>query len=177
MLHLPGLLQPEPLSPWQATADPCLKHPKAGLASLLWVSLLISLGPGVHKGFVCAHILSECLWQVWGLIRNTILPLLLSCWGLSFPFGCRISFFGGIQHSPVVRLWFWCSRRGWVHVLLLWHLAYSRILLFIYFIFNSLHLLVPKSWFMPLPPHFLIGNHKFILYFWVCLFFFFRFHV
>ena len=24
MLHDPGLLQPEPLSPWQATANPCL---------------------------------------------------------------------------------------------------------------------------------------------------------
>ena len=27
---------------------------------------------------------SECLWWVWGLILNVILPLLLSCWGFSF---------------------------------------------------------------------------------------------
>ena len=42
--HLPGLLLPEPLSLWQATADLCLlrKHSKAGL-------LLVSLGPGMHK--------------------------------------------------------------------------------------------------------------------------------
>ena len=35
---LPGLLQPEALSPWQATADLCLcrRHSKAGLAQSLW---------------------------------------------------------------------------------------------------------------------------------------------
>ena len=30
-----------------------------------------------------------------------IAPLLPSCWGLSFAPGCRVSFFGGIQHFPV----------------------------------------------------------------------------
>ena len=44
---------------------------------------------------------SERLWQVWGLIPNATLPLLPSCWGFAFALGCGISFFGGIQHSPV----------------------------------------------------------------------------
>ena len=34
---------------------------------------------------------SEHLWWVWGLILNMILPLLPSCWGLSFVFGCGVS--------------------------------------------------------------------------------------
>ena len=29
------------------------------------------------------------------------LPLVPSCWGFSFARGCGVSFFGGIQHSPV----------------------------------------------------------------------------
>ena len=31
---------------------------------------------------------SECLWCVWGLILNVILPLLPSCWGFSFALQC-----------------------------------------------------------------------------------------
>ena len=30
-----------------------------------------------------------------------ISPLARSCWGFSFALGCGISFFGGLQHSPV----------------------------------------------------------------------------
>ena len=66
-----------------------LRHSKAGLAQ----SLVGSLGPGVHKVLVEP---SKCLWWVWGLILNTVLPLLLSCWGFSFALGCGVSFFGGI---------------------------------------------------------------------------------
>ena len=39
---------------------------------------------------------SEHLWQVWGLILNAILPLLLSFWGFSFALGRGVSFFDGI---------------------------------------------------------------------------------
>ena len=39
--------------------------------------------------------------MVWGLILNSIYPLLLSSWGFSFALGHVVSFFGGIQHSPV----------------------------------------------------------------------------
>ena len=44
---------------------------------------------------------SEHLWWVWGLILNAILPLLPSCWGFSFVLGCGVSYFGGIQRSPL----------------------------------------------------------------------------
>ena len=32
---------------------------------------------------------------------NAISPLLPCCWGFYFAIGCGLSFFGGIQHSPV----------------------------------------------------------------------------
>ncbi|MBS4111584.1 hypothetical protein KG031_11360, partial [Streptococcus pneumoniae] len=35
------------------------------------------------------------------MILNVISPLLPSCWGFSFALGFGVSFFGGIQHSPV----------------------------------------------------------------------------
>ena len=99
MRCLPGLLEPEPLSPWHATAGLCLlqetlKHSKAGLA----LSLVGSLGPGAHKVLFAP---SKCLWWVWSLILNIILPFLPSCWDFSFAFGCEVSFSGGIQHFPV----------------------------------------------------------------------------
>ena len=65
----------------------------------------VSVGsPGAYKVLFEP---SKHLWQVWSLILNPVLPLLLSCWGFSFAFGCGLSlsffffFFGGIQHSPV----------------------------------------------------------------------------
>ena len=44
---------------------------------------------------------SEHLWRVWGLILNMIFPLLPYCWGFSFALGHGVTFFGGIQHSPL----------------------------------------------------------------------------
>ena len=72
-----------------------LKHSKVGVTQ----SLVGSLGPGVHKVLFEP---SKCLWRVWGLILNMILPLLPSCWGFSFALGCGVSFFFfcGIQYSP-----------------------------------------------------------------------------
>ena len=83
MLPLPGPLLPEPLSPQQGTADPCLhkrysKTQRQVQLNLLWRSLLLSLGFGVHKVLFAS---SLWLWQVWGLILNTIAPLLSSCCG------------------------------------------------------------------------------------------------
>ena len=55
MLHLPGLLLPEPLSPQQAAADPCLRRRPSDIYRQVWLSLLwgevtaLSLSPGVHK--------------------------------------------------------------------------------------------------------------------------------
>ena len=54
-----------------------------------WLSLC-----GV-AGFWCAQGLfgpSECLWWVWGLILNVLLPLLPSFWGFSFALGRGLSF-------------------------------------------------------------------------------------
>ena len=45
---------------------------------------MASRGPGVHKVLFES---SETFWQVMSLILNTILPLLLSCWGFSFALG------------------------------------------------------------------------------------------
>ena len=54
--------------------------------------------PGVYKVFFEP---SERLWWVWGLILKEISPFLLSFWGFSLALGCGVSFFGGIQHSPI----------------------------------------------------------------------------
>ena len=59
----------------------------------------VSVGsPGVHKILFEP---SEHVWWVWDLILNVILLVLLSCWGFSFALGRGVSFFSGIQHSPV----------------------------------------------------------------------------
>ena len=57
-----------------------------------------SLGPVAYE-VLCEPF--KHLWLVWGLILNVISPLLLSGWVFSFALGSGISFFGGIQHSPV----------------------------------------------------------------------------
>ena len=65
----------------QATADPHLHlrlldtHGQVW-GSLLWGHCSFLLGPGAHKALFEP---SERLWQVWGLILNTILPILPSC--------------------------------------------------------------------------------------------------
>ena len=91
----PGLLHPEPLPLKPSIAD----HTSAGNSqTLFWLSLC-----GV-SGSWCALGLfepSEHLQRVWSLILNMISPLLLSFWGFSFALGHRVSYFGGIQHSPV----------------------------------------------------------------------------
>ena len=52
---------------------------------------VVPLRPGVHNILFKP---SECLWLVWGLILNVILPLLPSFLGFSFALGCGVSFFG-----------------------------------------------------------------------------------
>ena len=84
-----GLLHPEPLPVWQATADlyrqETLKHSKEGLAQSLW-------GPGEPKVLFEP---SERLRWVWGFILNSILPLLLSLWDFFFALGHVVSFLVG----------------------------------------------------------------------------------
>ena len=82
-------------SPWPH-GWPLLTHSSAGdTHSLKGRSGSVSvgsLGPGVHKALFEP---SEHLWWVWGLILNMILPLLSSCWGLSFALGQKVSFLVG----------------------------------------------------------------------------------
>ena len=83
-LCLPGLLLPEPLSPWQATADSCLCWRPSNTQrqvwfSLWWGSLHLSLGPVVHK---VSFVPSKHPWWVWGLILNVIVSFFSSCLGL-----------------------------------------------------------------------------------------------
>ena len=95
-MQQPGLLHPEPLP----LRRPPLTHTSAGnTQTLKGRSGSVSAGsPGAHKVLLE---LSRHLWPVRGWMLNAILPLLLSCWGFSFAPGCGVSFFGGIQHSPV----------------------------------------------------------------------------
>ena len=86
MLRDPGLLQSEPLSPRQATADRCLCRRHLNTQRQVCLSLC---GPGVHKVLFEP---SKHLWRVWGLILNAILPLLPSFWGFPFAFGHEVSF-------------------------------------------------------------------------------------
>ena len=88
---------------WQATADPDhhRRNSNTALALSLW-GLWIP---------VCTRL----VWALWGslagkgFILNVILPLLLSCWGFAFALGHGVSFFGGLQHSPVDT----CSAAGY----------------------------------------------------------------
>ena len=52
MLHNPDLLQPEPLSPQQATADPCLCRRHSNIQRQIWLSLCRVSGSWCSQGFV-----------------------------------------------------------------------------------------------------------------------------
>ena len=100
MLHLPGLLQPEPLPLQQVTADLCLhrktlRHSKAGLAQ----PLVGSLGSRVHK--ILFEPSEHLAAMQFDSKHDFTHPPPPSCSGLSFALGCGVSFFGGIQHSAV----------------------------------------------------------------------------
>ena len=92
----PCLLHPETLPLQQSTAH-WYFHRKYPTHSSGSVSVG-SLGPSVHK--VCSSHLSISGGEG-VLILNVILPLLPSCWGISFALGHEVSFFSRIQHFPV----------------------------------------------------------------------------
>ena len=100
--HLPGLLLSVPLSPQQATADPCLQRRPSNTHrqvwfNFLWGSPLLSLDPAVRKVlFVPPRVL-----QVWGLILTGLYPSynLISASPLSLDMECL--FFSGFQHPLV----------------------------------------------------------------------------
>ena len=98
MLCDPGLLHPEPLPLWPATADPYLCKRYSNTQRQVWLSLYGVSGSWAHKILFEP---SKRLWRVWDLILNAITPLLPSCWGFFFALGRGVSFFGGTQHSAV----------------------------------------------------------------------------
>ena len=65
-----------------------LGHSRASLGKSLVESLLLFSGSWCTQGLFD---FSECLWQVWCLILNLILPLLPSCRGFSFVLGCGVT--------------------------------------------------------------------------------------
>ena len=79
MLQDPGLLQPEPLSLWQATANQCLhkRHSKAGLSQSLWGLWVL-----VHTRFCLSPLSisaglgfdSKCDYALLHLIGASLLP-------------------------------------------------------------------------------------------------------
>ena len=78
---------------------PLLTHTSTGdTQTHFWLSVCGFSGSCCTQGLFEP---SECLWWVRGLILIAILPLLLSFWGFSFALEHRVSFFGGIQHSPI----------------------------------------------------------------------------
>ena len=81
----PGLLHPEPLPLWQATAEPyrLRRHPNTALSQSLG-GLCVLVSTGIFEP-------SERFWRVWGLILKAILPLLPPCWGFSFALGHGVS--------------------------------------------------------------------------------------
>ena len=61
----------------------------------------VSVGSsGVHKVFFEP---SKCLCQVWGLILNSVSPLIPSCWGFSFALGCGYLLVGVSFLSTVIQ--------------------------------------------------------------------------
>ena len=81
---IPRSTAPRALSLWQSTVDPYLHRRCSNtvLSQSLW-------GPWVLV-YTGSFEPTECLWREWGLILNTNLPLLPSCWGFSFALGCGV---------------------------------------------------------------------------------------
>ena len=94
MLRLPGLLQPELLSPQQATAAHTYTEDTQTLRGRCGSVSLGFLGPGAHNDLFEP---SELSGGYGGLILNVIFPF-LPTWGFSFALGHGVSFFffGGI---------------------------------------------------------------------------------
>ena len=83
-LRLPGLLQPEPLSPRQPLLTPCLCRRCSDTHRQVWLSLCGVSGSCAHK---VSFEPSQHFWWVWGFILNTILLLLPTYCGFSFALG------------------------------------------------------------------------------------------
>ena len=114
---LPGLLYSVPLTPQQATVDPCLHWRLFDTLWQVWLSLLwghcsFLLGPGCKQGFVCAlqGSVSPLLWKFCNHI-----PL---AFNLKFPGGsqslCQIPRLGNLLSAlepsqQCQNIWYHCS--------------------------------------------------------------------
>ena len=100
--RLAGLLLSEPLSPWQATADPCLRRRLRNthrFGSVFCRGHCFFPWFWCGQGFVCD--LQASLAGMRYLILNVIVSLLPSCCGFFFALGHSVSFFGVFQYSPL----------------------------------------------------------------------------
>ena len=79
-------------------ARPCWPLPLQATQTEVWLSLSGVFESWCTQGFVWALRLSLAGMK---FDSKWVSPLLPFCWGFSFTLGCGVSFFGGIQHSPV----------------------------------------------------------------------------
>ena len=128
-LCLLGLLLPESLSPWQATADSCLCRSPSNSQRQVCLSLL--WGPALFppswcaQGFVCALQASLAGMRFDFKCDCPLLPFVAAS---PLPLDAGYLFFWWVPAFSCLWLfssclWFWCSRRRWVHGLLLQHLC------------------------------------------------------
>ena len=75
---------------WPVPLQETLNPQRLVWLSLLWRSMLLSLGPHAHK---VLFVRSEHLWWLWGLTLKVIASLLLSSCGFSFALGHGVTFF------------------------------------------------------------------------------------
>ena len=104
LMPYPSLLHTEPLPLLQPTANPYLlrRHSNTVLSQSLW-GLWDLCTQGMSEP-------SECLWRVRGLVLNTILALLPSCWGFSLALGHTVS---PQSHSSAVQSPHQCLPSCW----------------------------------------------------------------
>ena len=101
-----SLLHSVTLTLQQVTSDPFLHWRLLDSHRHIWVSLLCGhcsflLGPGVHKVLFEPF---QCLCRLWGLILNSILPLLQSHWGSNYLYASIFSSVQSLSH-----VWFFAT--------------------------------------------------------------------
>ena len=134
-----------------------------GSMSIFWLGYY-TIGENCVKGTLCLHVIIITIFEEgYRDYRNLTQSLFFFNWSIvdlqCVNFCCTAKWFTYIFFF----IFFFFMVYYRILNIVLW--LYSRTLLFIYFVYNCLHLLVPNSWFIPLPPHFPIGNCKFVFYF------------
>ena len=130
MLCDPGLQHPEPLTPGQATVEPCLCRRYWHIQRLVWLSLCGVSGSWCTQGFVWA-LQTYLAGMGFDSKHDCAPPIIL--WGFSFALGHIVFLFSFFLWYPTFSCWLFSSelqfcsshRRRWMYVLLLCHLAPS----------------------------------------------------